>query len=184
MSGKRRAAQAVDTTMNVTGNSAGVAGTGLDIASELGSAGNAAKIASKGAAGLGAFTGAYGMGKAGGDMYKNGVGLQNSTDMAFNGLGTFAGVSGLLGSTGPAAPVAGAAAMGYGVGGLINEAGNSEYAKQAPGSVGGTNETYADWWLDQGVAQGGVTGAAIATVGGTFGTIADAGVAAWNYLFD
>ena len=74
--------------------------------------------------------------------------------------------------------------MGYGVGGIINSVGNSEYAQQDPGSVGGTHQTYADWWQDQGAEMGGAAGMAVGTIGGTFGTIADAGVGIWNYLTD
>jgi len=186
MSGqKSKVANAVDTSMNVNGNAAGVTGMGLDIASEAaGGLGNTASNVAGVTGALGLITGAYGMGKAGADMANNGVGLQNSADMAFNGLGTFAGGAGLMGASGPAAPLAGAAAAGYGVGGLINSAAGSEYAQQDEGSVGGTHETYADWWLDTGADIGGVGGMAVGVAGATAGTFADAGVAAWNYLFD
>ncbi len=182
---KQQVAQAVDTSMNVNGNAAGVVGTGLDIASEAGhTLGNVGTNVQGVSGALGLITGSYGMGKAGADMYQNGVGLQNSADMAFNGAGTYAGAATLMGSSGPAAPLAGAAARGYGVGGPINSAAGSDYAKQEPGGVGGTHQTYADWWLDTGAEIGGATGMAVGVGGATFGTIADACVAAYNWLFD
>ena len=80
--------------------------------------------------------------------------------------------------------VLGAGVAGYKVGGLINDAAGSSYAQQSPGSVGGTHQTYRDWWLDTGVEMGGVGGMVVGTAGATFGTMADAGVAAVNWLFD
>ena len=78
---------------------------------------------------------------------------------------------------------------GYKVGGLINEAAGSSYAREA--SLGASEgQTCADYWLDtaaemnDGSTLGAIAGGATALTMGTFGTIADAGGAAWEWLTD
>lgn len=90
-----------------------------------------------------------------------------------------------LGAGGAASMAAGGAVIGAGVAGwkageAINAIAQSRHAKQAPGAVGGTHQTYASWWQDAGARIGGPAGVAVGTAGATFGTLADAGVASWN----
>ncbi len=78
---------------------------------------------------------------------------------------------------------------GYKMGGLINEAANSDYARRAGmGSSG--DQTCAEYWLDTAAAMddgstlGAIAGGATAITMGTLGTIADAGGAALQWLTD
>lgn len=76
---------------------------------------------------------------------------------------------------------------GVKIGQGINTLANSDQARQDPGSVGGTHETYADWWQNLGTTVQEKTGnealgIAVGTTGATFGTIADAGVGLWNMV--
>ncbi len=194
----RRVAQATDTSMNVNGNAAGVTGAVLDAATvdratapwstggkALGSTGqNIAGVSSA----LGLITGAYGMGKAGADMAQNGVNIQNGADMAFNAAGTTAGAIGLSGATGAAstvaAPLLGAAAAGYGVGGVINSIADSEYAVDENGQ--GTDDRLQQQVIDEAIARGedptSLANIAKGTLYGTAGQIWDAGRAATNWV--
>jgi hypothetical protein len=171
--------------MNVNGTTAGVVGTGLDIASEAGHASNAATNVAGVSGALGLITGMWGMGKAGVDMADNGVGLQNSTDMAFNTAGAGAGLGTLLGASGPAAPLAAAAATGYGIGNVVNSVADSQYALDANGQ--GLDDRVQDSIIQDAIANGedpeSFSNIVQGTVAGSVGQIADAGRGAWNWAF-
>ncbi len=76
----------------------------------------------------------------------------------------------------------GAGAAGWGAGQAINQIAGSHHARQQPGAVGGTHQTYADWWQAKGAQIGGPAGVAVGTAGATFGTLVDAGVAVRNLV--
>lgn len=194
MSGKaQRAAQAVDTSMNVNGTTAGVVGTGLDMYSAGNTLGTVGQNVSGVSGALGYMTGAYGMGKAGADMYQNGIGVQNSADMGFNALSTYGGGASLLGSTSWTGPVAGAAAAGYGIGNVMNSIADSEYGtrEDANGHRVGTDDEWQQAIIDDAIARGedpsSFTNIVKGGLAGTAGQILDVGRGVGNWvgsLFD
>ena len=117
-----------------------------------------------------------------GSIFEAGTGVAGASTLASSSAGTALTAGGAT-SLAAGGAVLGAGVAGYKVGQGINAAANSEYAQQDPGSVGGTHQTYSDWWLDQGVEMGGATGMAVGVTGATLGSFADATVAGFNYLF-
>lgn len=119
--------------------------------------------------------------KAGGQkgLFATGYGVGGASTLASSSA-TAALTAGGATSMAAAGAVLGAGVAGWGLGGVLHQAAESPHAQQRPGAVGGTHQSYASWWQDQGSQIGGPAGIAVGTTGATFGALADAGVATWN----